>query len=58
MGTQIHFLTVQQTSLRPVVSYCRVTKAADGKALTVPEGFKKYWGERKISYKHLGTIQD
>lgn len=31
---------------------------ADGKALTVPEGYKKYWEEIKISYKHLGTIQD
>lgn len=57
-NTDTLLVTVQKTPLRPVIPYCSVMKAADGKVLTAPEGFKKYWGERKISYKHLGTIQN
>lgn len=58
VNTDTFFIMVQKTLLRPVFLYCSVTKAADGKVLTAPEGFKKYWGEKKISYKYLGRIQD
>lgn len=57
-NTDTIFIMVQKTSLRAVVPYHNVRKVADGKALTVAEGFKKHWGERKISYKHLVIIQD
>lgn len=57
-NTDTPFITDQKTSLRAVVPYCNVMKVADGKALTAQKDVKKYWGERKMSYKHLGTIQD
>lgn len=59
MGTQTHF-SPQYRKHHSDQSFTNAVsqKVADGKLLTAPEGFKKYWGERKISNKHLGRIQD